>query len=394
MVQRPFSEMEGVFWKNVSLSSGPYRTKVHEALFSGYTQVKQVLNKKQRPKISTLLSAVDTFRGASGYSKFKRGGRGNRHPNELRLARETLTKITPSNSVLFPEDNRLDKINNSSFTPEITVNSFYEIPKPSRFFPLVDEQIMQRSEHKIEDKGKPIFTLGNRESHTKNSVKGVFVANTDINEKSLAINDIHVQKLQEYDVDSDKVDYLIEEGTPNIFPLYNYSIPFKGYTCVTLQQYKADIDAQEQFSEFEIEPPWVMKKHFWNNIFDSRYESLMRNSKWPPLKVILLPYTHVDSIWKHTFEQYHNHSVNKIISNLVKKLQFYSNLTFTWNEVSHLSKWWHTTTQKNRSAFRRLVRTGRIEITTGGWVEPDEATTHIFGLLHQLMEGYKYDIRK
>ncbi|CAK1588317.1 unnamed protein product [Parnassius mnemosyne] len=392
MVQRPFSEMEGAVWKNVSLSSGPYRTKVHEALFSGVSQVKQVLHKKQRPKMSTILSAVDTTRGASGYSKFKMGIRGNLHPNELRLARETLTKISPSNSVLFPEDNKLDKINNNSYTQELTVNSFYEIPKPSRFFPLVDEQIIQRAKvkinDKIDDKGKPMLKLGNQESHTKNSEKGMFVINTDVNEKSSDINDLHVQKLQEFDVDSDKVDFLIEEGTPNVFPLYNYSIPFNRHTCVTLQQYKADIDAQEKFSEFEIEPPWVMKKHFWNNIFDSRYESLMRNSKWPPLKVILVPYTHVDSIWKHTFEQYHNNSVNKIISNLVKKLQFYSNLTFTWNEVSHLSQWWQTTTQKNRSAFRRLVRTGRIEITTGGWVETDEATTHIFGLLHQLMEGH------
>lgn len=37
--------------------------------------------------------------------------------------------------------------------------------------------------------------------------------------------------------------------------------------------------------------------------------------------------------------------------------------------------------------FRRLVKAGRLEITTGGFVEPDEATTHIFGLVHQLIEG-------
>lgn len=27
---------------------------------------------------------------------------------------------------------------------------------------------------------------------------------------------------------------------------------------------------------------------FWNKLFDSRYEALMRNPKWPPLKVTFL----------------------------------------------------------------------------------------------------------
>lgn len=66
-------------------------------------------------------------------------------------------------------------------------------------------------------------------------------------------------------------------------------------------------------------------------------------------KVILIPRTHVDTIWKRTFEETHNGSVRKIISNIVKKLQFYSNLTFAWNEVSHLSQWWKTATPKNRA---------------------------------------------
>ncbi|CAH2218313.1 jg18829, partial [Pararge aegeria aegeria] len=137
-------------------------------------------------------------------------------------------------------------------------------------------------------------------------------------------------------------------------------------------------------------PPWIANKRFWNYVYDNRYETLMRNAKWPPLKVILIPRSHVNSIWKQSFENLHKNSARKIISNMVKKLQFYTNLTFSWNEVSHLSQWWQRASQKSRTALRKLLEEGRLEITTGLWVETDEATSHLFGIVHQLIEGHQW----
>ena len=68
----------------------------------------------------------------------------------------------------------------------------------------------------------------------------------------------------------------------------------------------------------------------------------------------------------------------------------HKNMTFIWSEVSFLAKWWEEATSNQRDKFLTLLQEKRLEIVTGGWVMPDEATVNLYSMVDQLIEGQQW----
>uniref|UniRef100_A0A4W5PF09 Alpha-mannosidase n=1 Tax=Hucho hucho TaxID=62062 RepID=A0A4W5PF09_9TELE len=127
----------------------------------------------------------------------------------------------------------------------------------------------------------------------------------------------------------------------------------------------------------------------WKQGFDITYQENEWDSE--PLQVFVVPHSHNDPGWLKTFDDYYRDQTQHILNNMVVKLHENSRWKMIWSEISYFSKWWDNIDDQKRDAVKRyLVERGQLEITTGGWVMPDEANSHYFALIDQLLEGHQW----
>ncbi|KAK3090813.1 hypothetical protein FSP39_014890 [Pinctada imbricata] len=118
------------------------------------------------------------------------------------------------------------------------------------------------------------------------------------------------------------------------------------------------------------------------------YDRSADNSSY--LDVIILPQSHNDPGWLMPFEAYYKNKTVNILDNTVKYLTMYSKMTMIWPEVIFLDRWWREASTDSRQTLKALIESGRLEIVSGGWVSPDEATSHYYTVLDQLIEGHQW----
>ncbi|KAK9758992.1 Glycosyl hydrolases family 38 N-terminal domain [Popillia japonica] len=143
--------------------------------------------------------------------------------------------------------------------------------------------------------------------------------------------------------------------------------------CLNLIPSEADINTVDVFRDFEFQPTWMRSKEYWDKSFEDRYERQKMDPERPPLKVIIVPHSHNDPGWLKTFENYFHSQSRQIINLMIAKMQEYHNLTFIWSEISFLNAWWEGAHPSKQRALKSLANSGRLEITTGGWVMTDSS---------------------
>uniref|UniRef100_A0A3P8RJE0 Alpha-mannosidase n=1 Tax=Amphiprion percula TaxID=161767 RepID=A0A3P8RJE0_AMPPE len=126
----------------------------------------------------------------------------------------------------------------------------------------------------------------------------------------------------------------------------------------------------------------------WKQGFEIGY----RGDEWDeqPLELFLVPHSHNDPGWLKTFDGYYQDQTRHILDNMLQKLSQDHRRKMVWAEISYFSKWWNDIDDQKRATVKRLVGAGQLELVTGGWVMADEANSHYFALLDQLMEGHQW----
>ncbi|KAM4532721.1 alpha-mannosidase 2 [Fundulus diaphanus] len=212
-------------------------------------------------------------------------------------------------------------------------------------------------------------------------------------EEDLSRLQLKIDRLERLLVDNNRLvarlrDSLLVRESPDGRGGANASSAGPPLGCRKPEEMKDGADGVQLLDVYDLLPFDNPDGGAWKQGFEISYHG----DEWAeqPLELFLVPHSHNDPGWLKTFEGYYEDQTRHILDNMLVKLGEDSRRKMIWAEISYFSRWWSDIDDQKRALVRRLVEAGQLELVTGGWVMADEANSHYFALVDQLMEGHQW----
>lgn len=110
----------------------------------------------------------------------------------------------------------------------------------------------------------------------------------------------------------------------------------------------------------------------------------------------IIPHSHTDEGWLSTTEDFYSGddetsiyigSVKDILDTTIQQLRVNKNHTFAYSEIKYFKYWWDQQEESLKKEVKEMVKDGRLDLVSGGWSAPDEATTTHDNIIDNLMIG-------
>ena len=90
-----------------------------------------------------------------------------------------------------------------------------------------------------------------------------------------------------------------------------------------------------------------------------------------------------------TIDEYRG-EVYAILNSVLQSLQRNGARKFIWGETIYFKPWFEALSADNQKLVKHLVKTGRLEMVNGGWVQTDEDCPSHVGIVDQMTIGLQY----
>ncbi|CAJ0582171.1 unnamed protein product, partial [Mesorhabditis spiculigera] len=159
--------------------------------------------------------------------------------------------------------------------------------------------------------------------------------------------------------------------------------------CSAMLNYSSAKTDVQMLDMYKIIPFDNIDGGVWKQGWELKYDA-NEVKKEKPLEVFVIPHSHCDPGWIMTFEDYYQQRTKNILNGMVKHLSEKPGMKFIYAEMSFFEMWWAEQSEGTRQKVREHLKSGQLEIVTGGWVMTDEANAHYHSIITELFEGHEF----